>query len=183
MDGLLGGNWIGSGESIFYCLVQHLFAVFALRLIADLRYERLRFWLRFILRHFHRISIISAAVATLQPAAQLVPCKRQWFDHGDAVLHCPLYLLERTRVDLADALGRDAEFGGQVGKCGRVLGEPTRFKDAPLAIIEHAEHRVEGLAAIVAFVTRGERSLLVSSFINQPVLPIRRNRSPRGSAR
>src|SRR5215471_10899684 len=59
MDGLLGGNWIRSGESIFYCLVQHLFAVFALRLIADLRYELLRFLLRFILRHFHRISNIS----------------------------------------------------------------------------------------------------------------------------
>src|SRR5215475_9546530 len=82
MDGLLGGNWIGSGESIFYCLVQHLFAVFALRLIADLRYELLRFLLRFILRHFHCISNISAAVATLQ--------------HGDAVLHCLLYLLERS---------------------------------------------------------------------------------------
>src|SRR5215470_2579422 len=66
MDGLLGGNWIRSGESIFYCLVQHLFAVFALRLIADLRYELLRFLLRFILQHFHCISNISAAAATLQ---------------------------------------------------------------------------------------------------------------------
>src|SRR6516225_2772258 len=171
MDGLLGGNWIGSGESIFYCLVQHLFAVFALRLIADLRYELLRFLLRFILRLFHCISNISAAVATLQQAARLVPCKRQCFDHGDAVLHCLLYLLERTRVDLADALGRDAEFGGQVGKCGRVLGEPTRFKDAPLAIVEHAEHRVESLAAIVVFVTRGASLKRVGSPRTRPHLP------------
>jgi hypothetical protein len=29
MEGLLGRNWIGSGESIFYSLVQHLFAAFA----------------------------------------------------------------------------------------------------------------------------------------------------------
>src|SRR5215831_14477322 len=122
---------------------------------------------------FCGISIASPLFLPLSrhQGARLVPCKRQCFDHGDAVLNCLLYLLERVHVDLADALGRDAEFGGQVGKCGRVLGEPTRFKDAPLAIIEHAEHRVEGLAAIVAFVTRGERSLLVSSFINQPVLP------------
>src|SRR5215468_11891903 len=89
MDGLLGGNWIGSGESIFYCLVQHLFAVFALRLIADLRYELLRFLLRFILRHFHCISNISAAVATLQ--------------HGDAVLHCRLVQAESYDGELSPA--------------------------------------------------------------------------------
>ena len=71
MDGLLGGNRIGSGESIFYCLVQHLFAVFALGLIADLRYELLKFLLRFGLQHFYRISNISAAVATLRQAARL----------------------------------------------------------------------------------------------------------------
>src|SRR5262249_16589880 len=70
MDGLLGGNWIGSGESIFYRLVQLLFAASALRLIADLRYELLRFLLCFILRHFHRISNISAAVPNLQQAAR-----------------------------------------------------------------------------------------------------------------
>jgi hypothetical protein len=37
MDGLLRGNWIGSGESIFYCLVQHLFAA------SHLQYFRRRF--------------------------------------------------------------------------------------------------------------------------------------------
>src|SRR5262245_22937322 len=61
MDGLLSRNWIRSGESIFYCFVQHLFVAFALRLIADLRYECLRFLLRLGLRHFHWISNISAA--------------------------------------------------------------------------------------------------------------------------
>src|SRR6478752_10206238 len=49
MEGLLGRNWIGSGERIFYSLVQHLFAAFALGLIADLRYELLRF---FVVIHF-----------------------------------------------------------------------------------------------------------------------------------
>src|SRR5215475_15134004 len=62
MDGLLSRNWIRSGESIFYCFVQHLFVAFALRLIADLRYEFFRFLLRLGLRHFHWISNISAAL-------------------------------------------------------------------------------------------------------------------------
>jgi hypothetical protein len=36
MDGLLGGNWIRSGEGIFYSLIQCLFALVALSLIAAL---------------------------------------------------------------------------------------------------------------------------------------------------
>src|SRR5476649_2363306 len=40
---LLDRNWIGSGESIFNSLVQRLFAAFTLGLIANLRFELLRF--------------------------------------------------------------------------------------------------------------------------------------------
>jgi hypothetical protein len=65
MDGLLGRNRIGSGESIFYGLVQRVFAAFALGLIADLCDEFLRFSLRFGLRHFRWISNISAVAKEL----------------------------------------------------------------------------------------------------------------------
>jgi hypothetical protein len=65
MEGLLGGNWIGSGERIFYSLIQRVFATFALGLIADLRFELLRVLLRVVLRHFHPTFNNSAAVYTL----------------------------------------------------------------------------------------------------------------------
>src|SRR5262249_12094565 len=72
---------------------------------------------------------------------------------------------------LVYGVGRPAEFGGYVGHCGWAPGRRTRFEDTPLAIVEHAERRGERLAAVVIFVTRGERSLLAGSFINQPILP------------
>src|SRR5665213_1601081 len=65
MEGLLGGNWIGSGERIFYSLIQRVFATFALGLIADLRFELLRVLLRVVLRHFHPTFNNSVAVYTL----------------------------------------------------------------------------------------------------------------------
>src|SRR5262249_59495517 len=92
---------------------------------------------------------------------------------GDAVLHRFLHLLERTHVDLADALGRDAEFGGQVGKCGWVLREPTRFEDTPLAIVEHAERRGKRLAAGSGFLTPGGRRLPAGRVLNPPSHPSR----------
>jgi hypothetical protein len=70
----------------------------------------------------------------------------------------------------------------KVRKRDRVLGEPTRFEDAPFAIVEYAERRGERLAAVVVLATRGERSLLAGSFINQASPAIRWNRCPRGSA-
>src|ERR1035437_5789557 len=65
MEGLLGGNWIGSGERIFYSLIQRIFAAFVVGLIADLRFELLRVLLRVVLRHFHPTFNNSAAVYTL----------------------------------------------------------------------------------------------------------------------
>src|SRR5258706_3266359 len=71
--------------------------------------------------------------------------RRRSFDRGDAVLHRLLYLLERVRVDLAHALARGAELVGEFRERDRVLGEPTRFEDSSLAIVEHGER----LAAVV----------------------------------
>src|SRR5712671_3740595 len=53
----------------------------------------------------------------------------------------------------------------------RVLGEPTRFEDASLAIVEHGERRGKRLAAVVELVARGKGSLLARSLVSQPVQP------------
>ena len=96
--------------------------------------------MRVVLRHFHPTFNNFAAVSTLHRRPHgSVPWRRQSFDRGDAVLHRLLHLLERAHVDLAHALARDAEFGGQIRKRDRVLGEPTRFEDTPLAIVEHGK--------------------------------------------
>jgi hypothetical protein len=50
-------------------------------------------------------------------------------------------------------------------------GEPTRFEEASLAIVEHGEQQGERLAAVVELVARGKRSLLAGSLVNQPVQP------------
>src|SRR3974390_1821150 len=157
-----------TGEGIFYSLVQQFFAAFALGLIVDRRYELLRFSLRFGLRHFHRISNISAAVATLRKGERL--SSRRCLV-ATQFLHRLLHLLERTHLDLTDALARDAKLGSEILECERVVGEPARLEDTPLALVEHVERRGERLAAVVVFVTRGERSLLAVTFINHPVLP------------
>src|SRR5258708_27232349 len=73
---------------------------------------------------------------------------RRSFDRGDAVLHRLLHLLERVHVDLAHALARDAELVGEFRERDRVLGEPTRFEDASLAIVEYGERRGKRLAAV-----------------------------------
>src|SRR5713226_403570 len=77
---------------------------------------------------------------------------RRSFGRGDAVPHRLLHLLERVHVDLAHALARDAELVGKFRECDRLLGEPTRFKDPPLAIVEHGERRGERLAAVVELI-------------------------------
>ena len=53
----------------------------------------------------------------------------------------------------------------------RVLGEPTRFEDASLAIVEHGECRGERLAAVVELVARGKRSLLETWKHPGPLVP------------
>src|ERR1035437_3730393 len=58
---------------------------------------------------------------------------------SDTVLHRLLYLLEGAHFDLAHAFARDFEFGGQILKRDRIVGEAPRLEDAPLAIVEHVE--------------------------------------------
>src|SRR5215469_17534221 len=82
-----------------------------------------------------------------------------------------LHLLERAHVYLAHALARDAELVGKLRERDRVIGEPTRFEDASLAIVEHGERRGKRLAAVVEFVARDKGSLLAGSLVDQPVQP------------
>src|SRR5438876_3473877 len=89
-----------------------------------------------------------------------------------AVLDCLLHLLEGAHLDLAHALARDAEFLGQFHERNLFLGEPTRFEDAPLALVEHGERIRQRLAAVIELLARGERRLLVRGFVYPPVLPL-----------
>ena len=60
-------------------------------------------------------------------------------DRGDAGFHRLLHLLEGAHLDLAHALARDAELARQVLERDRVVGQPARLEDAPLALVEHVE--------------------------------------------
>ena len=109
--------------------------------------------------------------------------RRRSFHHGDAVLHRLLYLLEGTHAYLAHALARDAELGGEVLERHRLVGEPARLEDAPLALVEHGERRGERLAAVIELLARGERRLLVRGCLPSASPATRRNRRPGESAR
>src|SRR5271169_754034 len=74
-------------------------------------------------------------------------CRR--FHHGDPVLHRVLHFLEGAHFNLAHALARDAELGGDLFKRDWVLGEPARLENALFAIVEHEKRRGERLAAVV----------------------------------
>ena len=69
--------------------------------------------------------------------------------HGDAVLHRLLHLVEGAHLDLAHALARDAKLGGEVLERDRVIDQPPRLEDAPLALVEHVERIGQRLAAVI----------------------------------
>jgi hypothetical protein len=97
---------------------------------------------------------------------------RRSFYHGDTLLHGLLHLLEGTHAYLAHPLARDAELVGELLKCDRFFGEPTRLEDAPLPVVERGERRGEGLAAAAELLACGECRLLVGMLVDQPVLPL-----------
>src|SRR5712691_4602816 len=96
---------------------------------------------------------------------------RARFYRRDAALHRPLHLLEGAHLDLAHALARDAEFGGQILERDRIVGEPPRLEDAPLPLIEHRERLAERLPAVIGFLALRQPALLVGRVVDQPVLP------------
>ncbi len=69
------------------------------------------------------------------------------FHPGDAFLHRVLHFLEGAHFNLAHALARDAELGGDLFKRDWVLGEPARLENALFAIVEHEKRRGERPAA------------------------------------
>src|SRR2546430_12566020 len=85
--------------------------------------------------------------------------RRRGFHRCDAVLHRVLHLLERAHLDLAHALARDAEFFGELLERDRILGEPARLEDAPLAVVEHAQRLAERLAAVAGVLGLGRHPL------------------------
>ena len=99
------------------------------------------------------------------------------------MLHRLLHLLEGAHLDLAHALARDAEFGGEVLERDRVVGEAARLEDAPFALVEHVERADQRLVAVIAFLVLGQDAFLAGRIVDQPVHAIRRFRRRRGSTR
>src|SRR5258707_6339507 len=91
-----------------------------------------------------------------------------------AVLRWVLLLLEGAHLDLAHALARDTEFLGQLHERDLFLGEPARFEDAPLALVEHGERVRQRLAAVIELLPPRERRLLVRGFVPPAGLPLAR---------
>src|SRR5262249_10261420 len=74
--------------------------------------------------------------------------------------------------DLAYAFARDAELLRQLFQRGRLLCQATRFEDAPLALVEHAQRRAQRLAAVLHFLTLGHDRFLAGAVVREPVLPL-----------
>src|SRR3989442_2223909 len=87
--------------------------------------------------------------------------RRRGRHRRDAVLHRVLHLREGAHLDLAYALARDAEFLGQLHERDLFLGEPARFEDAPLALVEHRERTGQRLAAVFGRPARVRGGVLV----------------------
>src|SRR5262249_57586384 len=85
--------------------------------------------------------------------------------------HRILQLLEGAHLDLAHALARDAELLGKLRERDRIVPQPPRLEDAPLAVVEHGERRSECPATAVELLARGERRLLIGTLVNQLLLP------------
>jgi hypothetical protein len=81
------------------------------------------------------------------------------FDRGDPVFYRPLHLLERAHLDLAHALARDAELGGQLLQRERLISEATPPEDAPLTIALERKRLAKRFSAIVRFLALGEARL------------------------
>src|SRR5215831_16852540 len=90
---------------------------------------------------------------------------------GDPMPDSVLHLLEGAHLDLTHAFARHAELGRQILKRDRVVGEPARLEDAPLALVEHRERFAERLPAVVRFLVLDEPRLLIGDLVDEPVLP------------
>ena len=82
-----------------------------------------------------------------------------------------MQLFKGPHLDLADTLTADTEFGGQILKRQRWLGQPAGLEDALLAFVQ-VLHRVqhEPLAG-GKFLMFGKGGFLVLGVILEPVLP------------
>src|SRR5262245_1080949 len=85
------------------------------------------------------------------PTVDDAPLTAPEFTRCDAVLHGLLHLLEGGHLNLAHTLAAQAELLGEFCERSRVLGEPARFEDAPLALVEHGERRGQRLATVIGF--------------------------------
>src|SRR5260221_8994070 len=157
----LNSNLDGAGARL-YCLALSLFARKgkAASLLADRRNT-------ISLKLYPSVPLASKAST---------PCPRVHFQRGvfyggGATFHCLLYFLEGAFLNLSHAFARDAKFGSEVLEPDRVIGQPTRFEDAPLAIVENVERRDQCLVAIVALLAFRQDAFLARRIVDKPILP------------
>src|SRR3712207_929632 len=82
---------------------------------------------------------------------------------GEVLLDRLLDLLEGAHLDLAHALARDAELGGELLEGDRIVGQAARLEDAPLARVEHAEGVAQGREPVLALLLGGQHALLAGA--------------------
>src|SRR5262245_33047662 len=93
------------------------------------------------------------------------------FHGGDVILHRFLDLLEGPDLDLPDTLTRNTELVRELFERDRVVRQPSRLEDAPLALVEHVERLAKRLVAVIGFFTFDQPGLLAGGLIDQPILP------------
>src|SRR5258708_1178807 len=81
------------------------------------------------------------------------------------------HLLEGAHLDLAHALARDPELVRQLLERDRLVGEPARLEDAPLAFVEHAQGLAQCLAADVGPLALPHPRPPALAFVSPPTLP------------
>ena len=62
--------------------------------------------------------------------------------------HEPAQLHEGVRLDLADALGGDAVFVGELVECRLVLADPALLEDVAAALVEASECLVQAVGRV-----------------------------------
>src|SRR6478752_8015863 len=97
---------------------------------------------------------------------------RWLFHRGHAALHRFLHLFERAHFDLSYALARDTELSRKLLERDRIVGQTSRFEDAPLALVENVQSGDQRLVPIVALFALGKNAFLAWCVIDEPILPL-----------
>jgi hypothetical protein len=85
--------------------------------------------------------------------------------------HFALKFLKRARFDLTHTLRTDAKLGGEIAQLHWIIGEASRFEDAPLARSEDVQSINQRVVTACGFFGLNESMFLIVLAVDEPILP------------